>query len=79
MKKTIKVNKADYEVHEYISGYFGISKLGNHGGQPVWGGDSAWDDCYDKDLANNIYTEWGGILTHCGNNKYGENGYTIEG
>lgn len=79
INKTITVNPNDYEVFSFNSGYFGICKKGSHGAQPVWGGDSAWEDCYSEELANRIYEEWGGTLTHSGNNKYGENGYTIEG
>lgn len=32
------------------------------GGDPLWGGDSADEDCYDQELANHIYQEWDGTL-----------------
>lgn len=60
--KTKKVNKDDYCVNKKSGGYYEISlkELKNNRDHVVWGGDSASEDCYDKDLANDIYRRWDG-------------------
>lgn len=71
--KEIKVFKKDFEIykHELSSDpYYSISLKNSHGGNNVWGGDSAWEDCYDKNLAQAIFNEWDGTLYHTGD-RYG--------
>lgn len=58
----VKVQKMDYEVYSFSSGYFGICKKGEHGGNCVHGGDSANDDDYDEDYMNAVFEEWDGTL-----------------
>ena len=70
--KTAK--KTNYEVYEFNSGYFGICEKGKHGAGCVFGGDSAWEDCYDKVLIEEIFKNWDGKLVYTGD-KYG---YKIE-
>lgn len=81
MKKleTIQVEKSDYEVFAYSGGYYGICKIGSSGADPVLGGDSANEDDYNEEYMNEAYNEWDGTLAYCGNDKYGEDGYTING
>lgn len=69
----ITVNKDDYEIFAFSSGYFGITEKGKHGGNCVHGGDSANDDDYDRDYMEAIYEEWDGTLHYSGE-KYG---YTV--
>lgn len=57
-----QVNKLDYELFQYIGGQFGICKIGTYGGECIFGGDSAWEDCYDLDLLKSIYEQWDGNL-----------------
>ena len=76
--KTIKVNKSDYEVHQFTGEYFGIIEKGSAGGVCVYGGDSADEDCYNGEFINSVYENWDGTLTDCENEKYGDNGYIIE-
>ena len=57
-----QVNKLDYELFQYIGGHFGICKIGTYGGECIFGGDSAWEDCYDLDLMKSIYEQWDGNL-----------------
>lgn len=58
------VDKSKFEVYEFIGGYYSIR--GKIGGVTidVWGGDSAWEDCYDKELAEEVYKNWDGRLNH---------------
>jgi hypothetical protein len=70
-----KVNKSDYEVFSFNSGYFGICKKGSHGGECVYGGDSACEDHYNEQSVKDIFDSWDGSLHYTGD-KYG---YTIEG
>lgn len=68
-ESTKKVNKEDYFIHQFISGYFGIcSEVG--GGNCVFGGDSANEDDYNYDYIKDVYDNWDGTLTYSGN-KYG--------
>jgi len=72
MKDLTKVNKNDYHVHEFVTGYFGICEQ-SHGGNCVFGGDSACEDHYNKDYINEVYENWDGTLRS--GSKYG---YKIE-
>ena len=61
MKATSKkVNKKNYEVHQFISGYFGIIEKKTQ--DCVYGGDSACEDHYDEELMNTIFNNWDGSL-----------------
>ncbi len=63
--ETKKVNKRDYSVEQAMGGYYYIAPTGSNCPDcdtTVWGGDSAWDDCYDEELANDIYNRWDGEL-----------------
>lgn len=73
MKSTKKVNKKDYQVHRFISGYYGICEKSSGGGC-VFGGDSANEDDYNEDYINEVYQQWDGTLTYTGD-RYG---YRIE-
>lgn len=64
MKNQIKVNKSEYEVFEYMSGYYGICSIGSMGGNPVFGGDSANEDDYNKDYIQGVYDEWDGNMNN---------------
>ena len=76
----IYVFKSDFEIYKYISGYYGIclkdkSRAYNDslGKNCVFGGDSAWEDCYNKELITDIFKNWDGKLHY--SNVYG---YVIE-
>ena len=69
----IRVFKKDYGIDQYISGYYGICKNASTSEACIFGGDSAWADCYDIDIMKSVYENWDGTLVHCG--KYG---YKIE-
>lgn len=69
----IKVDKSNYEIFEFASGYFGICEIRKHGGNCVHGGDSANEDDYSKEYMEGILKEWDGTLHYQGD-KYG---YTI--
>lgn len=71
---SINVFKLDFEVYEFLNGYFGICLKGGCGSNVVWGGDSACKDCYDKKLVKDILSQWDGVLVYQGE-KYG---YKIE-
>lgn len=71
--KTIQVNKSDYEVYSFSSGYFGICEKGMNGGNCVFGGDSANEDDYNEDYINQVFSEWDGVLT----DTYSKYGYQI--
>ena len=73
MKAIKKVNKEDYHVHQFISGYYGICEQSSGGGC-VFGGDSANEDDYNEDYINEVYQQWDGTLTYTGD-RYG---YRIE-
>lgn len=75
---SIKVDKSDYHVFQYSGGYYGITSS-HHGGNNVHGGDSANEDDYNEEYMNDVFEQWDGELTHCGDDKYGEDGYTING
>ena len=67
--ETIKVFKSDFEIFEFADGFYGISIKGLRGDY-VFGGDSAWQDSYDKQLMKNILKNWDGTLIYQGN-QYG--------
>jgi hypothetical protein len=69
--ETMKVNKKDFQVHQFIGGYYGICESG--GGGCVFGGDSANEDDYNESYVNEVYQQWDGTLTYT--DKYG---YIIE-
>ncbi len=63
--KTKKVNKKDYSVEQAMGGYYYIAPTGSNCPDcdtTVWGGDSASEDHYDEELANDIYNRWDGTL-----------------
>ena len=72
--ETIRVFKSDFEIYQHLSDYYSIALKGGCGGNIVFGGDSAWEDCYDKDLMKNVFQQWDGTLKYQGE-KYG---YRIE-
>lgn len=74
----MKVSKSSFEIFSYMGGYYGICKIGSHGGDCIYGGDSACEDHYNLEHIEHVFNNWDGELTHCGNNKYGIDGYTIE-
>lgn len=74
---TIQVFKCDFEIYKHqlsSKPYYSISLKDSHGGNNVWGGDSAWEDCYSKQLVTHVLAEWDGTLYYTGD-KYG---YRIE-
>ena len=71
--ETKKVNKKNYHVHQFISGYYGICEQSS-GGDCVFGGDSANEDDYNEDYINEVYQQWDGTLIYTGD-RYG---YRIE-
>ncbi len=58
----IKVDKANYEVFSFNSGYFGICEKGKHGANCVQGGDSANEDDYNEKYMNDVFGRWDGTL-----------------
>jgi len=54
------VDKATYEVFEYMSGYFGICRDGGAG--CVFGGDSACEDHYNREYVASVYEKWDGCI-----------------
>lgn len=56
------VNKNEYGVFNFFDNYYGICKIGTYGGECIFGGDSAWEDCYDLDLIKSVYEQWDGNL-----------------
>lgn len=61
-----KVSKSNYEVVSFNSGYYGIAKKDTNKSELVWGGDSADEDCHDKELAFSIFENWDGTLNQDG-------------
>lgn len=57
-----KVDKSDYEIYDYMSGYHGICPDGSHGGDPILGGDSANEDDYNREYFEEVYKNWDGVL-----------------
>ena len=62
MRTTTKVNKENYELYEFMSGYFGICEKNKHGGGCVFGGDSANKDDYNKEYMTDEFNAWDGSL-----------------
>ena len=58
----ITVSKKDFEIYDYIGGYFGVCLSCCFGANCVYGGDSACEDHYDKELIESIYDGWNGTL-----------------
>jgi hypothetical protein len=50
IENTIKVFKIDYEIYEFTNGYYGICLKNSFGKNPIFAGDSAWEDSYDKKI-----------------------------
>jgi hypothetical protein len=69
-----QVNKSEYQVHQFLGGYWGICEKGQTGGVCVFGGDSANEDDYNEQYIQDVYAQWDGILTYAGE-AYG---YRIE-
>ena len=61
--KTIKVNKKDYHVHQFISGCHGICEQPD-GGNCVFGGDPANEDDYSGEYMLRVYLMWDGTLVN---------------
>ena len=59
------VNKSDYQVVEYNSGYYGICKT-HYGAGRIFGGDSADEDNYNRDYIEEVYNSWNGELDEDG-------------
>lgn len=55
--ETIKTRKGNYELVRFSGGYYGICKKGTNGGECIFGGDSAWEDCYSEELMEDIYKQ----------------------
>jgi hypothetical protein len=72
--QTINVFKSNFEIYDFIGGYFGICLKGSFGSNCVFAGDSAWEDSYDKNLIKDIFNQWDGTLVYSGE----EYGYKIE-
>lgn len=66
MENVIKVEKENYEVFDFASGYFGICEKGHFGGNCVSGGDSANEDDYNLDYMNEVFEQWDGTLYNQG-------------
>lgn len=58
--KTVQLNKDNYEVFKHIGGQYSICLKGSFGGNPIWGGDPAHEDCYDKEYADGVFDDWDG-------------------
>jgi hypothetical protein len=67
------VNKEDFEIYDYSSGYYGITEKGTHGSNCVYGGDSAHEDDYNIDRIKAVYELWDGNLHY-----YNSHGYKID-
>ena len=69
----IQVFKKDFEIfrHDLSSEpYYSISLKNSHGGNNVWGGDSADEDSYNKSQIEVIFKNWDGQLEWTGD-RYG--------
>jgi hypothetical protein len=62
--KYLNVNKNEYEVEKMIGGQYRIFNHANN--MCIYGGDSANDDFYNKELMDEIYDDWDGTLTYNG-------------
>jgi len=66
----IEVFKDEFEIHKHTGDYYSISLKHSHGDNNIWGGDSAWSDCYDYELVKSIFDSWDGTLYYrCGRNS----------
>ena len=66
----VKVDKANYEVFSFASGYYGISEKSRHSGNCIAGGDSANEDDYSEEYINDVYKQWDGTLYYSVNYGY---------
>lgn len=71
--ETITVDKDNFEIFEFFNGYFGICEKGSFGGNCVYGGDSACEDHYNREVIEYMFENWDGTLYY--NEVYG---YKIE-
>lgn len=73
---TIKTffSKDDFEIYDFANGYFGICEKNKHGGNCIYGGDSACEDHYNRSYIEDVFEEWTGELSWTGD-LYG---YQIE-
>jgi hypothetical protein len=78
MENTTKVNKTDFEVYQFFSGYYGICKKNENGGGLIFGGDAADEDCYNRDYIELTMELWDGTLEDSGNSNYGIEGYVLK-
>lgn len=62
----MKTKKSNYEVYEYLSGYYGICPKNNLGGNDIFGGDPACEDFYNEDFVKDVYNKWDGTLNEHG-------------
>jgi len=60
--KSQQKDKKDYEVFSFINGYYGICKKDTHGGECIYGGDSANEDDYNKEYIQDVFNQWNGTL-----------------
>ncbi len=67
---TTKANKANFEIFSFLGEYYGICEIGSHGGNCVFGGDSADNDSYDVELIEAIFNNWNGELNEDGKIEY---------
>jgi hypothetical protein len=58
--KTIKVNKTNFSVDQFIGGQFAI--VDNTNQRIVFGGDSANEDDYNQEYINDVFNNWNGEL-----------------
>ena len=63
-----KVNKSDFEVFAFITGYYGI--INSKSRVIVFGGDSANEDDYNKDFIESVFAKWNGELVSYDNEFY---------
>jgi hypothetical protein len=66
MKTEKKVNKNDYEMYEFLSGYYGICKKHTYGGGCVFGGDPSCIDHYNEEFIESVFEQWDGSLVYTG-------------
>lgn len=58
----VKLNKENFEVFEFMGGYFGVCEKGSFGGLCVKGGDSANEDDYNEEYISEWFKAWDGSL-----------------
>jgi len=55
-------NKENFEIFDFMDGYFGICEKGSFGGNCIFGGDSACEDHYIEEYINDVFEEWDGEI-----------------